>query len=98
MADYDAHATAKDGELTFTVQGGDPFAPHILDIWAALQLGNVLLLEACFDDARDKLKVEILNGQSFGMVQCRKGKPQQAIALAIEMRGQQSTIDLQKKE
>lgn len=33
-ANYDAHATAKPGEPTFTLQGGDPLAPKTLMFYA----------------------------------------------------------------
>lgn len=34
IAPLDAYATAKPDEPTFTLQGGDPLAPHLVRLWA----------------------------------------------------------------
>jgi len=81
-AKYDAHSTAKPGELTFTLQSGDPYTPHIINIWAALMTAKHELVIGEFAALQNAFADQALLGNPFGLVQMDKGKHTSANKLA----------------
>lgn len=90
---YDAHATAKAGETTFTLQAGDPYAAPLTDLWAACQSDNSGMLAPSFAAISHAHALELANGNPFGKVQTAKGKDRLARETAERMRQQRHIID-----
>lgn len=84
--DYDAHQSAKQGELTFTFQGGDPYSADFAELWAVLMPCDVKGLETSFKILLHTMQYEISLGNSFGSVQMDRGKVTKAYQLAIAIR------------
>jgi len=93
MSEYDAHATAKTGETTFTLQAGDPYAHVLTELWAALMGDNKPIISARFGAISQAHSTEIASGNSFGNVQTEKGKVKLAYETAERMREQRHVID-----
>ena len=96
--EYDAHDTAKDGEITFTLQAGDPYAPVMAELWAALMADNSALLAPAFSAISNAHSREIASGNWFGRIQREKGKDTKARATAQGMREQAASIDAPKPD
>lgn len=84
---YDAHKSASADEMTFTLQGGDPYCAPIIELWAVLMDGSLPHIEQCFDRLRTALNEQNLLGNSFGIVQMEKGKHTKAYKYAMDIRG-----------
>ncbi len=91
---YDAHETAKVGELTFTLQGGDPYCSDIVELWAALMTGNINEVDMRYRQIRDTLLDQIGNGNPFGKSQLTKGKVTKAYEHAEALRKLRHNIDI----
>ena len=85
-AQYDAHSSASKTELTFTLQGEDPYSPAIISLWASLMSGDINLLDSEYELIRQTLKRQINQGNSFGDVQMERGKHTKAYRLAMQIR------------
>jgi len=90
---YDAHGTAKTGELTFTLQGGDPYCADLVELWASLMSGNVNEVTLRFNQIRQSLLKQIGSNNAFGKVQLTKGKVTKAYELASELRKIRHSVD-----
>ncbi|MEP1231058.1 MAG: hypothetical protein ABJG88_10320 [Litorimonas sp.] len=90
---YDAHETAKTGELTFTLQGGDPYCADLVELWASLMSGNVNEATLRFNQIRQALLKQIGNGNPFGKSQMTKGKVTKAYEHAAELRKIRHSVD-----
>jgi len=84
---YDAHKSASEKELTFTLQGEDPYSAPIISLWASLMTGDFTILEGEYDNIKHQLTTQINQGNSFGDVQMERGKHNQAYKLAMQIRG-----------
>ncbi len=91
---YDAHNTAKDGELTFTLQGGDPYCCDIVEVWAALMTGNINEVDMRFRQVRETLLDQIGHGNPFGKAQLAKGKVTKAYEHATALRKLRHKVDI----
>jgi len=92
--DYDAHDTAKDGELTFTLQGGDPYCCDIVELWAGLMTGNINEVDIRFRQIRETLLAQIGQGNPFGKTQLSKGKVTKAYEHAAALKKIRHNIDI----
>jgi hypothetical protein len=90
---YDAHGTAKTGELTFTLQGEDPYCADLVELWASLMSGNVNEATLRFNQIRQSLLKQIGAGNPFGKVQMTKGKVTKAYEHAAELRKIRHSVD-----
>jgi len=90
---YDAHDTAKTGELTFTLQGGDPYCADLVELWASLMTGNVNEVTLRFNQIRQSLLKQIGNNNPFGKIQMSKGKVTKAYEHAAELRRIRHSVD-----
>ena len=90
---YDAHETARSGELTFTLQGSDPYCADFVEIWAALMTGNIGEVDMRFNQIRQTLLTQIGEGNPFGKEQMAKGKVTKAYQHAMALKKQRHTAD-----
>ncbi len=90
---YDAHDSAKSGELTFTLQGEDPYCADLVELWASLMSGNVNEVTLRFTQIRQSLLKEIGQGNPFGKIQLTKGKVTKAYEHAVELRKIRHSVD-----
>lgn len=91
--DYDAHVTAKADELTFTLQGEDPYCADMVELWAALMSGNINEADMRFGQIRETLLAQLGSGNTFGKTQLGKGKITKAYSLAEALKKTRHNVD-----
>lgn len=83
---YDAHKTASAGELTFTLQAGDPYGASLIRLWAALMSGSLTQVSECLDELRAIQNRQALTDNSYGEAQMARGKHTKAYEYARVIR------------
>lgn len=83
---YDAHSTASEGELTFTLQAGDPYGASLIRLWAALMSGELGQVSDCLDELRSVQNKQALTDNSYGEAQMARGKHTKAYEYARVIR------------
>jgi len=84
-SNYDAHATAREGETTFTLQSGDPYAAGLIRLRAALLQGSMAQADFEYGALVGAMSIEKAQGNSYGEVHRSTGKLRLSLAVADEM-------------